>query len=76
MAVPFMFGPGGQPILMGQIPIMPQQFPQQQQQQQQQQQPVVTQSQQATIKEPPFIREEQLQEKGNILSVSKLQLYY
>ena len=56
MAVPFMFGPGGQPILMGQMPIMPQQFQQQQQQ-------VVSQSQ-PPAKEPPYMREDQLQEKG------------
>ena len=58
MAVPYMFGPGGQPILMGQIPALMQQ--QQQQQQQQFQQPQPSAKPQAR----DFLSEEKLQEKG------------
>ena len=55
MAVPYMFGPGGQPILMGQIPAL-----MQQQQQQQFQQPQTSTKPQAR----DFMTEEKLQEKG------------
>ena len=51
MAVPYMFGPGGQPILMGQIPTLmqPQTF------------------QATTVPKPPprELSEEKLNEKGN-----------
>ena len=53
-----MFGPGGQPILMGQIPIIPQQF-------QQQQAPRPGRP----VPKVPRITEEQLQEKGRSAGV-------
>ena len=51
-----MFGPGGQPILMGQIPIIPQQF--------QQQHAPQSSGQVLPPKEVPHMSEEKLQEKG------------
>ena len=53
MAVPYMFGPGGQPILMGQIPILPQQ-----------QFPVQQSVQPPQSKAPEYMSEEKLQDKG------------
>ena len=71
MSVPYMFGPGGQPILMGQVPQLIQQqqqqsgFPQQQQQQQQQQQHMqVTPQAPSTHKAPDYMNEDKLQDKG------------
>ncbi|VDI32590.1 Hypothetical predicted protein [Mytilus galloprovincialis] len=58
MAFPYMIGPGGQPFIIQQVPLMPQpliqQVPIQQQQQQQQQQPPVPQLQ----KLPDYMSEE------------------
>ena len=58
MAVPFMFTPGGQPILMGQIPLIPtQQIPMPTGQH-----PPPPQPQKPKI--PDYMSEEKLQEKG------------
>ena len=62
MAVPYMFGPGGQPILMGQIPLLPQAPPQVPISQFQQVPP--QQPQPAQPKMPDYMNEEKLQEKG------------
>ena len=51
-----MFGPGGQPILMGQIPIIPQQF--------QHQHAPQSSGQVLPPKDLPHMSEEKLQEKG------------
>ena len=66
----YMFGPGGQPILMGQVPQLIQQQQQQQpafqQQQQQQHVQVTPQPQpQPSQKLPDYMSEEKLQEKGS-----------
>ena len=55
MAVPYMFGPGGQPILMGQIPTL-------------MQQPTF---QPTTVPKPATreLSEDKLQEKGNAIPV-------
>ena len=68
MAVPYMFNAAGQPILMGQIPILPQpQFPGQPQLTPQQQQSMPPpQAQQAKL--PDYMSEEKLQEKGTVLT--------
>ena len=61
----YIYGPGGQPILMGQVPVpmVPMQQPVQQQPQQQQrafQQPAMPAQQRL----PEYMSEEKLQEKG------------
>ena len=56
MAVPYMFGPGGQPIIMGQVPVLPQQIP------------MFTPSQsQPQPKVPDHMNEDKLQDKGTKL---------
>ena len=61
MAVPYMFGPGGQPILMGQIPIVPQQ---QQPPPQQQQRAFAQPPMPAQQRMPDYMSEDKLQDKG------------
>lgn len=61
MAFPYMIGPGGQPFIIQQVPLMPQPLIQQVPiQQQQQQQPPVAQPQ----KLPDYMSEERLQDKA------------
>jgi hypothetical protein len=73
MAFPYMIGPGGQPFIIQQVPLISQPMMQQvpiQQQQQQQQQPPVSQPQ----KLPDYMSEERLQDKGRYyMSEERLQ---
>lgn len=64
MAVPYMFGPGGQPILMGQISLIPQ--PQLLQPQ------TVVPPPSLQQKIPDYMSEDKLQEKGGYIFDSTL----
>ena len=60
MAVPFMFGPDGRPIMMGQVPLIPQQMAYAQQPQ-----PVVSQHlPPSQPKVPDYMSEDKLQDKA------------
>lgn len=68
MAFPYMIGPGGQPFIIQQVPLISQPMMQQVPiQQQQQQQPPVSQPQ----KIPDYMSEERLQDKGRYYNVSE-----
>ena len=67
MAVPFMYGPGGQPIMMGQIPIIAQPVIQQQQ---------TRQMPPPQPKVPDYMAEEKLQEKGKSKQKIKLRVVF
>ena len=67
MAFPYMIGPGGQPFIIQQVPLISQPMMQQVPiQQQQQQPPPVSQPQ----KLPDYMSEERLQDKGRYYNMS------